>query len=310
VANGSFIQVLDIGTELGRLDEIQGGRWVVKVFPTCGEASVTWSRLPLTDDSREAAKAGREAKAAVMSRVPQPVQETSEERSVRRARAEVRRYGLHNRLDQMVTFTFAGDPPPFDSLGEVVHNFWKRFYRRAEREGLSPGQRFPYVWVPEWGKVSRRLHLHMAVSWWDALGCVEVCQGCARDALKAVRKDLPPVGSFCVGCVWGHGFVGRPESNQDGRSLSKYLTKYLTKDLAGSEVKKGGQRYHCGEGQRPASARVEADSAYEGVLHALSVVRAIVGAEDVPPVMFAPASDSEWSGPPVVILDFKQIGTY
>lgn len=289
------------------------GRWSVKVWPSCGEASVSFVR-----ERRESIApvigtelAGRELSAAEW-RVAVDAVESSEDRAVRRARSEVRRYNRHNGLTQMVTFTFAGDVPVFDSLGVVMKNFWRRFERATGRS------RGPYCWVPEWGKVTGRLHVHMAVPWWDELRCVEVCPRCDRYGVlerfaghrARVFERLGEAG-LCVGCVWGLGFVGRADSgegpvedNSEGRALSRYLSKYLVKDLGGGG---GRQRYRIGEGSRPVPVVVEAESPGQGVVLASEVLSCYEGGAAASPVMFVPAVEQGF-GPPVLLLDWLAKG--
>jgi hypothetical protein len=146
-----------------------------------------------------------------------------------------------------------------DDVSTDLHDFWRR-WRRATGESLPA-----YVAVPEWGKSSGRLHLHLAVSWWDRLGAVEVCARCARPALRRVRNDIPPAGSFCIGCLWGLGFVGRPDAGiTRPESVSAYCAKYLTKDIDedGPKVFRR-QRYRVGQGFQPEPVRLLAGTVPE-----------------------------------------------
>lgn len=285
------------------------GRWSVKVWPSCAEASVSFVKerrdsvapvLGLEARGWEVAPARwRELVAAA---------ETNEDRAVRRARTEVRRYNRHNELWQFVTLTFGADPPQFDSLSEVMDAFWKRFRAATGRE------RGAYLWVPEWGKVNGRLHIHLAVPWWEELRCVEVCDRCDRyGVLDRFARHRAGVGSgvcsagLCLGCLWGHGFVGRPlgdsgeaQDNKDGRALSRYLTKYMVKDLGGVG---GRQRYRAAQGRKPTPVVFDADSPDEGVSFAMSEICARTGVGAVAPVMFVPSTE-EGYGPPVVLLDW------
>lgn len=262
------------------------GDWLVKVWPTCGEASVTLAApraRSLGPDDPGFAYWEAEKERRRRERVEGG---ENEERAVRRARGEVRRYSRHNRCYQMVTFTFAGDVPEFDSLGACVNNFWRRWERATGRK------RGPYVWVPEWGKVSGRLHIHMAVPWWYELDCTEVCAECDRYNVLEDFGRGRRVHSLCVGCLWGLGFVGRPrdresqevETNEDGRALSRYLTKYMTKDL-GSELGRGQQRYRAAEGYQAACVDEMVGSPDEGVSFAMSVVSGTFAAGEAEPII-------------------------
>ena len=231
--------------------------------------------------------------------------EDNADRAVRRARGEVRRYNRHNELLEMVTLTFRGDTPPFDNLSDCVKRFWQRWeYATGEKRGA-------YLWVPEWGSHTGRLHIHMAVSWWARLGCVEVCPKCDRFGVlekfsRKIRSDF-----LCVGCLWGLGFVGRPltregliESNDDGRGLSRYLSKYMAKDLGGG-VRLGGQRYRVAQGFAPESVTLAAESVVGGVFAALGSMGDRFARDGEIPALFTPSDAESWVGPPVVVLDWK-----
>lgn len=195
----------------------------------------------------------------------------------------------------MVTLTY-GDVPDLDCVSDDLEHFWRRF-RRAT--GERPG---PYAAVPEWGKRTRRLHLHVGVTWWERLAAVEVCRGCAREALLAKRSDVAPRGSLCIGCVWGHGFVGRPECNADGKGLPGYLSKYLAKDLrsavGGSPF--GRQSYRVAQGFQPECERFDVASYDEGRAVALDVV----GGGSEPVSEWSSEEEPEWSAPPVWTMDW------
>ena len=279
------------------------GEWLLKIWPTCGEATVTFRKAEslYVDSGGDIADRGNYRwQEKSWSDV-----EDNATRAVRRARGEVRRYNRHNALLQMITFTFAGDVPQFDSLAVVVQKFWQRWeYRTGEKRGA-------YLWVPEWGTVTGRLHIHMAVSWWDRLKCVEVCPKCDKYKVLERFPRAVPAGALCVGCLWGQGFVGRPmtqegavESNEDGRGLSKYLSKYMAKELGGG-VRAGGQRYRVAQGFAPESVTWLSGDLVAGIVGAIGEMSATVAFNGLAPEMFVPSDSAEWSGPPVVVLDWK-----
>jgi len=168
-------------------------------------------------------------------------------RSVRRSRSRLRRYLVHNRLGYMFTPTFRHEPATLSGVNAAVQGF----QRRLVRAGVDEAN----LWVPERGSKGDRLHLHMAVGWWAERGAVEVCDRCAVPGLRKVRADIPPAGSFCIGCMWGHGFVGAPtEAVGDPKGLAVYVSKYAAKDLDGLG-EKGRNRYHPRVGYQPESVQ-------------------------------------------------------
>lgn len=261
------VPLLDRGT---LNDEIPGqgvesGAFRLTVWPTCGEAVAQYA--PLRDE---------------------PPPEGSEVdwdnlgRSVRRSRGALRRYNVHNGLGYMPTLTFRNAP---DSMRGV--NAAMSLFRRRVRYVVGDE---PWLWVPERGKKGR-LHVHYAVGWWERLAAVEVCERCASPSLSKVRSDVPDAGSFCIGCLWGHGWVGRPsEAVGDPRALAGYVSKYVGKDLVGL-VAPGANRYRVARGHQPEAmrGRVESWRAAVGILRRVSSGGVVQALHD---------EIESWEGPP------------
>lgn len=203
-------------------------------------------------------------------------------RSVRRSKASLRRFCVHNGLGYMPTLTFAHEPE--DEAG--IRWAMKEFQRKLRRLGIYG----PNVWVTERGKKLGRLHVHYACNWYHELGAVEVCERCALPALRAKRSNLPPAGSLCVGCIWGHGFVGAPtEAVGDPRGLSAYVSKYAAEDFDLGVP--GRNRYHVSRGDQPPFVYRGADSE--------EYLRAVVSSLAGSPVEWLALHEvvDEWRGP-------------
>jgi hypothetical protein len=173
---------------------------------------------------------------------------SSAQRSVQRSKRVVARFCRFHNLHELWTLTLRPD----DGLAlneeqtftsNELHNFFKRFKRAT---GETPG---PYIIVEEFGKLNGRRHFHAGCDWSARFGAVEVCEVCATPNLRRVRWDIPPAGSLCIGCLWGHGFVGQPRPS-NGRALSQYLSKYLVSDLFGGGAL-GANRYRVALGFQP-----------------------------------------------------------
>ena len=227
----------------------------VNAWPTCSEAVISVVKVPsgyvdyVAPFERQFGSSSRVVGAP----------ESCDELRVRQGKTTIRRFNRHNSLTELVTFTYA-EVPPFSLVNGHVKRFIEKFQAATSRPFGA------YVWVPEWGKETHRLHVHMSVGWWSELNANEVCDACATEELRAKRHDIPAAGGLCIGELWGRGFVGRPESNSDGRGLSRYLSKYLTKDLGGEAcdvrtgsefleegVPFGGHRYFKSKGDSPSA---------------------------------------------------------
>lgn len=224
--------LLDRGTDSlhgGDLLPAQGP-YVVNAWLTAGEATIIFEPSGLTRRGGSSEEGLHTDPSELLSR------------SLRRAAASIRRYAAHNGLGEMMSLTYATEPP-LDEVSRHLEHFWRRWCRATGRR-ISP-----YVIVPEWGPLHGRLHLHTGINWWAELGAVEVCDRCARPALRR-KRPIPPAGSFCIGCLWGYGFVGAPE-RYDAKpwQLAAYLAKYLAKDMDRQPF--GRQRYRVAKGFQP-----------------------------------------------------------
>ena len=248
--------LLDIGTN-SRLIPRQEG-WQVTAWPTCSEASISVAkaRSGYVDFAAPFEKQmGSEWRGGGSHDTPDEVR-------VRQGKTAIRRFGRHNGLTELPTFTYA-EVPSLSLVSGHIERFWIKWK-------AATGRPIPaYMWVPEWGKKEGRLHIHMGVSFWSELNCTEVCAACDKFEVLKKFPRLLTGKELCIGCLWGHGFVGRPESNADGRGLAGYLAKYIAKDLGevtfdpqtGRKrddvgVPFGGHRYHLSRGHKPAPVRV------------------------------------------------------
>jgi len=194
----------------------------------------------------------------------------SRDDATRRARGKVRRYCAANRLNRLGTLTYRGDGCHDPAgLREDLGGFFRRL--RA-----SVGERFPYLWVPEWHKSGHGLHAHFAVGRYVRHGALEAAW--ARGFVHITLLGDLPTGSGALG---------------EARLASRYLSKYVGKDL-GEGKAAGLHRYEVAQGFQPKS--IELDGA---------TVEAVVGwAESL---MDRPAGhvwrsrdDEAWNGPPAV----------
>jgi hypothetical protein len=198
-----------------------GGAWDASYYPATGEVYVFRVReIGLEEESSAASppSEGFESRRSVRERMDV------------RAQTRIRRFCAEYDLNELWTLTFR-HVPDFADLSGLMAVFLRKVSRR-----VPVG---PYVWVPEWGAQTGRLHLHIAVRDWLA-AFVEVCESCATER----RSKAPlPAGGDCLGCLWSHGFVGRPS----GSSVSSgYISKYVAKDV--SQLEPGLQRYRIAKG--------------------------------------------------------------
>jgi hypothetical protein len=194
----------------------------------------------------------------------------SRDDAARRARGKVRRYCAANRLNRLGTLTYRGegchDPA---ALREDVGGFFRRLRGAV-------GERFPYLWVPEWHKGGHGLHVHFAVGRYVRHGAIDGAWGHGFVHIKLLG-DLPT----------GSGSLG------EARLASRYLSKYVGKDLGEGEAA-GLHRYEVAQGFQPRSVSLDGATADEVLGWAESVM-------DGPAAYLWRSRDQEgWAGPPAV----------
>ena len=200
----------------------------------------------------------------------------SAEEAARRARAKVRRYCAANRLNRLGTLTYAGEGC-HDPL--LLRRDVARFFRSL-RSGLG-GERFPYLWVPEWHKSGHGLHVHFAVGRYVKRGLIEEAWGRGFVHIKLLG-DLP-VGSAAMA---------------ESRAAAGYLSKYVGKAFDAGRM--GGlHRYEVAQGFQPEVVAVWGRSEWEAIGRASE----LMGGQ-APETIWRSAETEGWSGPPAVWLQW------
>jgi hypothetical protein len=242
---------LEYGTKLATPNM---GRWTFTLYPDAAEGGGSF---------RSAARSS----GGGYSVEPAP---DSRPTAARRARGKVRRYCAANRLNRLGTLTYAGagchDPAV---LRDDVAGFFKRLRR-------STGERFPYLWVPEWHTGGHGLHVHFAVGRYVRHGAIETAWGRGFVHIKLLG-DLP-VGSGALG---------------EARMAARYLSKYVGKDLGEGEAA-GLHRYEVAQGFQPRQWPLDGTSADEVLRWAESCMGG------APEYVWRSRDEEKWEGPPAV----------
>jgi len=242
---------LDNGTKLVRPGRM--GRWLFVLYP-------------------EAAEGGGSFRSAIGPKgsgaFVEPPADTRPD-AIRRARGKVRRYCAANRLNRLGTLTYAGtgnhDP---ERLREDVGRFFRRL-----RGG---GERFPYLWVPEWHPGGHGLHVHFVVGKFVHFRTIRRAWGHGHVDIRLLT-DLP-VGSGTLG---------------EARLAARYLAKYIGKDLGAGEAA-GLHRYEVGQGFQPKRHGIAAETLDEALGWASIAMSA------GPARVWRSRDEADWAGPPAV----------
>lgn len=228
----------------------------------------------LYPDAAEGGGSFRSAVSAGRSEASDAPADTRDD-ATRRARGKVRRYCAANRLNRLGTLTYAGegchDPT---QLREDIGEFFKRLRS-------SVGERFPYLWVPEWHKSGHGLHVHFAVGRY-------VRQGVIRDAWGRGFAHIKLLGNLPV----GSGALG------EARLASRYLSKYVGKDL-GEGAAAGLHRYEVAQGFQPRALPLDGSTSDE----VLAWAETVMGA--VPERVWRSRDEQDWAGPPAVWAQWR-----
>jgi hypothetical protein len=243
--------LLDRGTKLG-------SGWRGRVFPQVGEAVA----VPNTDPQKRESRGGC-------------TPEENIRRAARRARTQVRRYCVANRLFRMWTLTYGADKGPRATTHDQVVNDLGNFVRQL-RKSFPGAPKFAYVWVPELHKDGVHYHVHFLVD---------------RFIPHSVMEK-----------AWGHGWVGVPKGkDRHGQQIrgkgatrraAGYASKYVGK--AYEDRSAGRHRYECAQGFQPVSLEIRA----EQLTSFLGIASAWFGGQ-VPSWTWSSSSNPAWTGPPV-----------
>jgi hypothetical protein len=232
---------LEYGT---KLDTPEMGRWVFTLYTNAAEGGGSF---------RSALGERRP------SLGPPPTPTDWRADAAQRARGQLRRYCTANGLNRLGTLTYAG---------EGCHD--ATLLRR------DVGDRFAYLWVPEWHPGGHGLHVHFAVGRYIAVGAIREAWGRGHVHIKLLG-DLP-VGSGTLG---------------EARLAARYLSKYACKDL-GIGNPSGLHRYEVAQGFQPRREALSGTTADEVVASAESRMGA-------PAAYVWRSRDTEdWAGPPAV----------
>ena len=158
-----------------------------------------------------------------------PDGERAADEAARRARGKIRRYAAANRLNRLGTLTYAGEGchDPRRLRGDLAGFF------RELRSGLG-GDRFAYVWVPQWHPGGHGLHAHFAVGRYVPRGLIERAWGQGFVHIKLL--DGLPVGSSALA---------------EARLAARYLARYVGRELDDGRRLAGLHRYEVAQGFQP-----------------------------------------------------------
>jgi hypothetical protein len=249
-------------SELALLQPRRG--WALSLCEAAGEAGGSF---------RSTLQPSREGR--VFGPAEDPARSAAE--AARRARGKVRRYCAANRLNRLGTLTYAGDG--CHEIDQLVVDVG-RFFRRL-RAGLG-GDRFAYLWVPEWHASGHGLHVHFAVGQYIKRSLIVEAWAHGFVHIKLLG-DLP-VGSGSLG---------------ESRKAAGYLSKYVGKAFADTRVP-GRNRYDVAQGFQPTITPVWAASRADAIREASMRM----GGRQ-PFYVWSSVSVTDWQGPPAVWVQWS-----
>jgi hypothetical protein len=221
-----------------------GACWSVNLYPECGEVTVQLrAQAPRRDAlSPCCARAEQEGRECTEHDDIEPDEGASRRSACNRAKVRVRRYCVSNRLNRLVTLTYAGAGCyDADQVAKDVHAFMVRL--RSEMK-LAPKERFPYLWVRELHPGGHGYHVHMIVGRFIHYDLIERAWGLGQTNVRKIRPQEAP---------------GRPSSQGHravARSAAAYVQKYVAKSFQDEPtVPKGSHRYDCGQGFQIVASR-------------------------------------------------------
>lgn len=189
--------------------------------------------------------------------------------AARRARAKIRRYCAANRLNRLGTLTYAGDGCHEPRL---LRTDVAAFFRSLR--GALGGERFAYLWVPEWHPGGHGLHVHFAVGRYIGQKLIRHTWGHGHVDIR-ILGDLP-VGSGAL---------------EEARLAARYLGKYAAKAVD-AERPAGLHRYEVAQGFQPEFVEITGATADEAIGRAATRMQA------QPSHVWRSSREDGWQGPP------------
>lgn len=192
--------------------------------------------------------------------------------AAQRARGQMRRYCVRNRLNRLGTLTYAtGNHDP-----ALVREHLGEFFR-ALRE-VTGGKPFPYIWIPEWHKTDHGLHAHFAVG--KFVKRAHIAAAWDRGFFHIKLLSNLPVGSTSI---------------SEARRAAGYLSKYVAKDI-GDPARHvlGLHRYDVAQGFAPVPVSISGPTS-EDVIFAASEEFG-----ELPSHEWSSRSVEDWQGPPAI----------
>jgi len=205
--------------------------------------------------------------------------EENRARAARRAKTQVRRYCVANRLHRLVTLTYG---PPFCTSHDQVVRDVALFVRKL-RSVMKVEGALPYVWVPELHKDGVRYHVHLVIDRFVPKSDLERCWGHGFVDVRVVRNRAKGKGG---------------NKGEAMRRVAGYVAKYVAKTYEDGGA--GRHRYEVGQGCQPISHQVEAP---RPAAFALLASGYFGGAQ--PTGTWSSSSMEGWTGPPVEIFQWE-----
>jgi len=162
---------------------------------------------------------GRQSRTTRGHQALEPDAEKNLRDSVRRAKKRIRQTAVSNRLNCLLTLTFAEEPVGIDVVADLTAKTFRRVLYRFSR--------FPYIWAVEKGSEGGRLHVHALLS---------------ESFAEVVER------------AWNLGFAQVESFPGDSESL-RTAASYLSKDLE-SMLMNNGQSYRTAKGFKPESLKL------------------------------------------------------
>ena len=239
--------------------------WNLTVYPEAREASGRlWATIDTWPGRRGEPGQGRNP-------------ERTGEIAASRARTKIRRYCVANRTNRFWTLTYDGEGC-HDPL--VLRSDLGQFFR--ELRTVRNGERFPYVWVPEWHKTDHGLHAHF------------VCDRFIHRSVIAEAWQRTPGHGFVKGKLIGDLGVAATRADE-ARIAARYISKYMDKDVDEKRVL-GLHRYDCAQGFQPRKFTVPGPKLDQAIERAADLMGGF------PTKVTNSGEWPNWSGPTAVAL--------
>jgi hypothetical protein len=273
---------------------------VVKIFPSCGEATAAF--VPMKMHSKVPDLLALPSKWSELAQESRD--DSNSRRGTTRSRVKMRQYMVHNRLVKMWVLTFVGEGL-HGITGYLQAQLEVAAFMKRLRRDFFRGKPFPYLWAIEPHPQGHGWHVNLMLQ--NVFIKKSEFQRCWQSSESRINGNV----WFTDFTVDREDWLGRSIGGKRGKTApagsrtaaklaASYASKYIGKDLHdGSDIPAGAHRYEVAQGFQPVPVIARFETFEQAAWFVLG--HPSMGSLE----WFSRSCDwDDWDGPPVQLFRF------